>query len=418
MTANAFGTMLPELLTDIPGPRSRELGKRLRIVESPNITALQPPPIFWTEAHGANVRDADDNIFIDLTSGFGVATAGHSNDAVVRAIAEQAQRLPHALGDVYPADVKVLLLERLAQILPDPLSVSILASSGAEAVEAALKTALMRTGHAGVLAFNNSYHGLTYGALAATHRSHFRAPFEQQLFSDVYFASFDLNEVDTLLDCHDIGAVIIEPIQGRGGIIMPPDNFLSELRDRCDGKNRVLIFDEIYTGCGRTGRWLACENWNVIPDVVVIGKGLSGALPISACVGSPEVMSAWPESTGEAIHTSTFLGNPVACAAALAQLDAIEGLLVRAGEIGEFIGVWAEENRLECRGMGVIKGIVLKSGELAIEACGRCMREGVLMLAEGPDLNVLAITPPLVITGEQLSFALERIAVILSRLNP
>lgn len=410
--------MLPELHTEIPGPRSRELGTRLRAVESPNITALQPAPIFWAEAHGANVRDADGNVFIDLTSGFGVATAGHSNDGVAAAIAAQAQRLPHALGDVYPADVKVLLLERLAEILPATLGVGILASSGAEAVEAALKTALMRTRRTGILAFKNSYHGLTYGALAATHRSHFRAPFEKQLFSDVFFAAFDLNEVDALLDRHDIGAVIIEPIQGRGGIILPPDDFLAALRRRCDGKDRVLIFDEIYTGCGRTGRWLACEHYNVIPDVVVIGKGLSGALPISACVGSPEVMNAWPESSGEAIHTSTFLGNPVACAAALAQLDAIAGMLGRAVEIGETIKAWAHRQQFHCRGMGVIQGIVARSSEQAIRVCNECMRDGVLMLAEGPDLDVLAITPPLVITHEQLSFALERIAVILTRLNP
>lgn len=413
------GTSLPRLLTEIPGPRSVALAERLSAVESPNITALQSTaPIFWQAAHGANVRDVDGNVYVDLTAGFGVATAGHANSAVVQAIAQQAALLPHALGDVYPAEIKVRLLERLADVMPGDLSVTILANSGAEAVEAALKTAVMRTQRSGVLAFRNSYHGLTYGALATTHRTHFRAQFEKQLFADVHFASFDIAEVDDILAQHDIGAVIIEPIQGRGGIIVPPDGFLAALRERCDGKTRILIFDEIYTGCGRTGRWLACEHWNVLPDVVTIGKGLSGALPISACIGTPSVMNAWPRSTGEAIHTSTFLGNPVACAAALAQIDQIGGLLARALHLGAIIEEWALKHRFERTGLGLIQGVRVGSGKRALEACDRCLKKGVLLLAEGPTAEVLAITPPAVITEAQLRFALGEIAAILSGLNP
>lgn len=406
------GSSLPDIVTPIPGPRSLRLAERLRAVESPNITALSPqPPIFWSAARGANVRDVDGNTYIDLTAGFGVAAAGHANDAVVHAIAEQAALLPHALGDVYPAEIKVRLLERIAAIMPASLSVTILANSGAEAVEAALKTALMRTGRSGILAFEDSYHGLTYGALAATHRGHFRAPFESQLFA-VHFAPLnDLRAVDALLDANDIGAVIIEPIQGRGGIKMPEPGFLEALRARCNGNSRVLIFDEIYTGSGRSGKWLACEHWDVIPDLVTIGKGLSGALPISACIGSADVMSAWPLSAGEAIHTSTFLGNPIACAAALAQIDEIEsrGLLARASELGARIQAWSAENGLECRGLGLIQGIVLDSSDVALRVCAECLEAGVLLLAEGTHANILAITPPAVITEEQLDFALATI---------
>lgn len=390
-------------------------------MESRNVTAVEPqPPIFWRQAIGANVRDVDDNIYVDLTSGFGVANAGHSNPAVTHAIAEQATQLSHALGDVYPADIKVELLERIARIMPGNLEVAILGNSGAEAVEAALKTAVMRTGRTGILAFNNAYHGLTYGALAVTHRDHFRAPFEAQLFAGVRFAPFDIDAIDAIIAGaehteHPIGCIIIEPIQGRGGVVMPPASLLSALRERCDGKKCILIFDEIYVGMGRCGYWLACEHWNVIPDVAVIGKGLSGALPLSAAVGTRDVMDAWPASTGEAIHTSTFLGNPLACAAALAQIDEIEkrGLLQRARELGERIRTralqWQHTTDVitDVRGLGLIQGMALKDAKLALHVVNTCLAEGVLLLMEGPYADVIAITPPAVISDAQLDFALS-----------
>jgi 4-aminobutyrate aminotransferase-like enzyme len=424
------GDQLPALVTPIPGPLSRQLAARLRHVESPNITSIEPqPPIFWQQAHGANVRDVDGNVYIDLTSGFGVTTAGHSNDAVMAAISTQARELAHALGDVYPAALKVQLLERLAEIMPGNLAVSILGSSGAEAVEAALKTALLRTGRSGILAFEGAYHGLTYGALAVTHRSHFRAPFQTQLFDGVQFARFPrvddaavafLAELDAMLQSadkteHPVGCIIVEPIQGRGGMRLPPAWFLPELRERCDGKHRILIFDEIYVGMGRTGSWLACEQWNVLPDIAVIGKGLSGALPLSAAVGTRAVMSAWPPSSGEAIHTSTFIGNPIACAAALAQIAEIEkhDLLARARALGERIAARAErwlkkENGvLEVRGAGLLQAVVLAGSERAVHVVEKCLQQGVLLLLEGADANVLAITPPAVITDAQLDHALD-----------
>jgi 4-aminobutyrate aminotransferase-like enzyme len=418
--------MLPNIVTAIPGPRSRELAQRLARVESRNITSMLPePPIFWADARGANVRDVDGNTYIDLTAGFGVTNAGHANPAVVTAIQQQAVSLPHALGDVHPAEIKVRFLERLRAILPPELHVSILGNSGAEAVEAALKTAVMRTGRSGILAFRNAYHGLTYGALATTHRAHFREAFESQLFNGVHFATFPtpadsldevLREIDELLDTNRIGAIIVEPVQGRGGIVVPHDDFLAALRDRCDGESPLLIFDEIYTGCGRTGKWLACEHWNVVPDIVTLGKALSGALPISVCVGTEAVMNAWPLSHGEAIHTSTFLGNPIACAAAIAQLDEIESadLLGRAAAIGKRIRARASAWPVETRGLGLLQGVVT---EHALDICAECLADGVLVLAEGTRAEVLAITPPAVITDAQLDYALDRIGHSLSRFH-
>ena len=420
------GGRLPHIVTPIPGPQSRELAHRLSLVESRNITCMLPePPIFWADAHGANVRDVDGNIYIDLTAGFGVTNAGHSNHAVVNAIQQQAASLPHALGDVHPAEIKIRFLERLRSILPTALHISILANSGAEAVEAALKTAVIRTGRPGILAFRNAYHGLTYGALATTHRAHFREAFEQQLFAGVRFATFPspadsleevLREIDEVLETNAIGAILVEPIQGRGGIVVPHDGFLAALRERCDGESRLLIFDEIYTGCGRTGKWLACEHWNVVPDIVTLGKALSGSLPISVCVGTESVMNAWPLSHGEAIHTSTFLGNPIACAAAIAQLDEIESgdLLGRARAIGERIRERASAWPVETRGIGLLQGLVT---EHAIEICTHCLAEGVLILAEGSRADVLAITPPAVITDEQLDYALDLIERTVSRFH-
>ncbi len=423
------GGQLPQRITEIPGPASRQLAARLQRVESPNITAFQPdPPIFWQDARGANVRDVDGNIYVDLTAGFGVANAGHSNAAVAAAIARQAQNLAHALGDVYPAEVKVRLLEKLAAVMPPSLGVAILGSSGAEAVEAALKTAVMHTGRTGIIAFENSYHGLTYGALAVTHRDHFRAPFEQQLFRHVHFAPFPANEaslgsavaeIDRIIASaevgeHPIGCIIVEPIQGRGGIIVPPDDFLSQLRKRCDSKRCILIFDEIYTGFGRTGYWLAAEKWSVTPDVAVVGKGLSGAVPLSAAVGSRSVMSSWPASEGEAIHTSTFIGNPIACAAALAQIDEIErhDLLARAHMLGarirERARSWLDANLIrDARGVGLLQGVALDAAARATRVVHACLQRGVLLLMEGPAGDVLALTPPAVITEEQLDYALD-----------
>jgi|SRR5688572_16186691 len=421
------GDELPHIVARAPGPQSQQLASRLALVESANVTRLDPPPPFWTEARGAVVRDADGNTYIDLTAGFGVAHAGHANAAVAAAIADQATRLAHGLGDVYPPEPKVRLLERLAAIAPGAIQVGILGSAGAEAVEAALKTAVLRTGRTGIIAFEGAYHGLTYGALATTHRPDFRTPFQPQLFAGVRFAPYPAGEdagaalaaVRSLTaaaesTAHPLGAVIVEPILGRGGIIVPPRDFLPALRELCDGERTILICDEIYTGCGRTGRWFACEHDGVVPDVLVAGKALTGSLPLSAALGTADAMRGWPRSTGEAIHTSTFLGNPIACAAALAQLEQVEalGLLARAATLGERIRARAEHwcRRFnvvgEPRGRGCIQGVPLLDSGRAVRVTDRCLAQGVMLLAEGPHADVLAITPPAVITDEQLEHAL------------
>ena len=221
----------------------------------------------------------------------------------------------------------------------------IFSNSGFEAVESALKTAMLATGKRGVIAFEGAYHGLGYGALNATHREYFRGPFRSQLARVRPFraipnrrrrADKSVRLVTSLLKSvtafgrfsrEKIGAILVEPIQARGGCNVPPKNFLPLLRQVCDEHGALLILDEIYTGFGRTGKWFACEHSGVVPDLICLGKALTGGFPLSACVGRADLMdAAWPASTGEAIHTSTFLGHPVGCAMALAQISEIRRL--------------------------------------------------------------------------------------------
>ena len=422
----SFGTLLPDLRTPIPGPRSRELGRRLARVESRNVTAISDRgPIFWAESRGANVRDADGNVFIDLTGGFGVAAAGHANNAVADAAAEQLRRLPHAMGDVHPAEIKVGLLERLADLAPGDLSVSILSANGSDAVESALKTAVLATERPGVVAFHGGYHGLGYGALAVTAGPRFREPFQRQLYPGVRFAPYPAADSDVAESLEAVrrhiaeagrgeaavGAVIVEPVQGRGGILVPPTAFLPSLRDLCTELDLLLILDEVFTGFGRTGRWFACQHTDVVPDLLVVGKAMAGGLPLSAVIGRPEVMRAWPRSEGEAIHTSTFLGNPVTCAAALAHLDEIQrlGLVERAEQLGpsvkESVAGWGAGSPVgPVRGLGLMQAIPVEGGSgRAVAIAERALARGVIVLSEA---DALALTPPLTVTADQLDHAL------------
>lgn len=410
-------------MTAIPGPRSRALAERLAQVESRNVTCLAPdPPIFWERAAGANVWDVDGNRFVDLGSGFGVANAGHAHPRVVAAVAEQSQRLLHAMGDVHPAAVKVELLERLARLFPGggPAR-AVLGSSGSDAVEIALKTAQLATGREGVVAFEGAYHGLTYGALDATARAAFREPFAARLPGATAFARFG--------DAHDVlraargarapvGAVLVEPIQGRGGERIPPGGFLRALRRLCDREGWLLIADEVYTGFGRTGRWFACEHEHVVPDLLCLGKGMASGMPISACIGRAPVMDAWPASDGEALHTQTFLGHPPGCAAALASIAVLEEekLVARAAELGA-TALERLRHRLagrpgvvDVRGRGLLLAVECSEGAHALAACGEALRRGVIAVPSGERGEVIALTPPLSIDSELLAHALDVVA--------
>lgn len=437
--------MLPELVTAIPGPRSRELARQLRAHESRNVTYVSPGfPVFWQRAEGVNVWDVDGNRFLDLTSGFGVASLGYTPAPVAAAAREQLGRLYHAMGDVHPTEEKVALCARLSKLTFESWNLgdgkTILTNSGSEAVEAALKTAWLATKKRGVLAFTGGYHGLGYGALTVTGRDLFRDPFAPQLADFATFLSFPRHghdespaaqsrfsgEAEALLARDEIGAILVEPVQGRGGEIVPPHWFLPELRALADRFGAVLIFDEIYTGFYRTGRRFACEHGPARPDLICLGKALTGGFPLAACVGRAGLMDrAWPESTGEALHTSTFLGNPLGCRMALESLALLEAEPwgERVTQLGAHLGNGlrglrkSAPNRWgETRGLGLMQGLeVIDSHGIPDAAHAGALVEsmlarGIILLSGGVEQNVLSFTPPFVITPDEIDFTLGQLA--------
>jgi 4-aminobutyrate aminotransferase-like enzyme len=439
-----FGARLPRIVTPPPGPASARLAAGLSGLEARTVTWLGPEfPVFWTEARGANVRDVDGNEYLDLNGAFGVAVAGHAHPRITEAIREQAGRLAHGMGDIHPPAVKVELLERLASLAPwEPGETrTFLANSGSEAVEAALKTTLLATGRPGIVAFEGAYHGLTLGALATTFREHFRGPFRRRLYPGVRFVPFPdrmedgeagaqeaLTALEREMDRGEregepVGTVLLEPIQGRGGVRVPPTGFLTEVARRTRARGALLVADEIYTGLGRTGALFALEAEGVVPDLLCIGKALGGGLPLSACLGPAEVMDAWPPSRGEAVHTSTFLGHPLACAASLAFLDVLEeeGLVARALEVGRTVARGLEEELAGVpgvrgiRGRGMFLGVVLGGGGWPEGVGGRevmlaALRRGLMILPAGARGEVVELSPPLTLTPGQVEAAVEGVA--------
>lgn len=421
-----LGEAPPAVRSPIPAAIGQAWVERLASSECPALTTRRKrreeqtgashDPIVWVEAQGANVVDADGNRYVDLTSGFGVAFVGHRHPEVVEAVKRQADRLLHALGDLHPSDVKIELLERLCSLAPWPQARAMLSLSGADAVTAALKTAVMATGKTGVITFEGSYHGLTYGPLAVSgFAERFRKPFEAQLQSDVHFATWPEREakIDAALqtlpaDWGHIGALIVEPIQGRAGVRLPPPGFLAALKRVCEENDALLIADEIFTGLGRCGAWWRSVDAGVTPDVICVGKALGGGLPISACVASQEVMRAWGASDQAAIHTGTFYGDPLGSAAALATIDLIERehLVERAADRGNALAAALRAKELpgilEVRHVGMMLGLQLEAPMQALAVTRRLLERGYLVLPAGTQGEVLQLAPPVTVSEAQL----------------
>jgi len=362
------------------------------------------------------VIDSDGNRYVDFTSGFGVAFVGHRHPEVVEAVKRQADRLLHALGDLHPSDVKIQLLEKLCTRAPWPKARAMLSLSGADAVTAALKTAVMATAKTGVVAFEGSYHGLNYGPLAVSgFAKRFREPFLAQLQSDVHFAAWpspDLGVEAALKtlpkDWSRIGAVIVEPIQGRAGVRFPPLGFLEALGQACKKNGALLIVDEILTGVGRCGAWWRSVDEGLIPDLVCAGKALGGGLPVSACIGREDVMRAWGDPDREAIHTGTFFGDPLGSAAALATIELIERdeLAQRAVDRGKTFATMLRAERLPSvtgvRQAGMMLGLQLEGSMQALRVSRSLLERGYLVLPAGAEADVIQLTPPVTVNDEQL----------------
>jgi 4-aminobutyrate aminotransferase/(S)-3-amino-2-methylpropionate transaminase len=399
------------------------MAARLADLESPAVVARrdararesgsEQAPIVYAEAHGANVVDVDGNRYVDLAAGFGALLLGHCAPEVQQAVAAQGEKLGLALGDVYASDVKLALCERLARLYPAEGARVMLGTSGADAVTAALKTVVLATGRPGVVAFEGGYHGLSHGPLAACGlRASFREPFAEQLSTHVSFAPYPGDEpslarslaaVETALRSGDVGCVLVEPVLGRGGCVVPPAAFLPALRRACDGAGALLVCDEIWTGLGRSGAWLASVDAGVVPDVVCLGKGLGGGLPVSACIGSDRAMRGWAEHGGTTIHTATHFGAPLACAAAIATLRELDArkLVDRAREAG---GRWlsllrertAGHRVAAVRGRAMMVGVALEGGaSRALSVTRRLLDRGWIVLTGGVSGDVLTLTPPL-----------------------
>lgn len=440
-----FGQQLPSIVTEPPGPETIAWVERLAAVECPAITARRDrrkqsggtDPIVWARATGSNVEDVDGNVYVDLSAGFAVASVGHAHPRVVEAIRKQAGELLHGMGDLFPTRQKIQLAEKIAELTPAGLDQTIFGANGSDAIEAAIKSALIASGKPRVLGFQGGYHGMSLGALGVSaYRNSFREPFRDFAGANELRLPFpgmpgspyaddggsrSLAEIRWVFESpaaggDGVGALIVEPIQGRGGVIEPPAGWLRGLRELCDQTGVLLIFDEIYSGFGRTGKWFALEHEDVVPDLLCIGKSMGGGVPISACVGSTEVMAEWGRSKGESIHTSTFLGNPLNAAAAMATIRVIEdeALVERSANVGEELKrrlteATASLNHVGAiRGRGMMLGVPLldsdgnAAGGAGVRAMFDLLGEGVIVSPGGTAGEVISLAPPFVITDEQL----------------
>ncbi|HVU05659.1 MAG TPA: aspartate aminotransferase family protein [Polyangiaceae bacterium] len=436
MTSHAHllvtGSDPPAIVARPPGPESRSWLVRASHVAAPmgpapasrkGVVVRDAPSssVVYSEARGDNVVDVDGNRYVDLAAGFGAMLLGHGHPAIRRVLELASARIFQALGDVHPSDAKIALQERLAALYPERGARVIVAQSGADAVTAALQTAVLATGRSGVIAFRGAYHGLSYAPLAACGlRESYREPFSAQLGSHVTFVSYpadredaarSLEEVEARLSAGDVSAVLVEPVLGRGGCVVPPAGFLTELAALAKAHGALLVADEIWTGLGRTGSLLRSVEEGVVPDVFCLGKGLGGGLPLSACVGSDAVMRSWRRER-EVVQTSTFAGAPLACAAGIATLDVLsrEKLVARSRELGaRFLaelrdGLRGLASVADVRGVGLMIGIDLgpRPGAATV-VLRRLLERGYLVSTGGGGREVVVLTPALTLGEGQIA---------------
>ncbi len=369
-------------------------------------------PVTIEKGLGSHVWDIDGKEYIDCMGGYGVALVGHRNERVVNAIKSQLEKIITVHSSLYNK-TREEFLEKLISIAPKNLSQVHLNNSGAEAVEAAIKFARKFTQKKGMIAMNGSYHGKSMGALSLTFNPKYRKEF-QPLVEKVSFSPFgDIESLYSKID-NDTGFVIMEPIQGESGIHVAPDGFLQDVRKICDEKGILLIFDEIQSGFGRTGRMWACEHWNTTPDIMCLAKGIAGGVPMGATLVRPDILACIKK--GE--HSSTFGGNPLSCAAGTAAIQSLieDGLIENAKKMGDIFreGLEGLKERhkiiREIRGKGLMIGIELKFEVKDILIDG--LQKGVLLLYSGR--NIIRLLPPLVISDEDIKKVLEILDVLLT----
>ncbi len=417
----------PFLQTPIPGPKAAALIARDARAMSPSFTRSYP--FVMDHGQGCWVTDVDGNRFLDFTAGIAVVTTGHSHPKVVAAVEEQARRFLHMSGTDFYYQSEIELAERLeAKILPGTPAKVFFTNSGAEAIEGAMKLARFATGRPSYIAFIGAFHGRTFGALSLTASKASQRRRFAPLLSSVFHAPFPtpargvttddtmarLEELfATVAPPESVAAVFVEPIQGEGGYLVPPDDFLPRLRELTLKHGILMVADEVQSGMGRTGHLLSIEHWGVEPDIVCLAKGIASGLPLGAFIARAEQMN-WPPGS----HGSTFGGNPVACAAGLATLDLLEdGLMENAARVGAVLQDGLREiastrpQVTDVRGLGLMLALELKTPELAGQLVQSAFERGLLLLTAGT--RAVRISPPLVLDAEEAATGLEIIAAAL-----
>jgi 4-aminobutyrate aminotransferase len=389
--------------------------------------------IVAASGEGSWLIDTDGRRWLDLTSGIAVTNTGHCHPRVVAAIVEQASQLLHT-SVVTHHQRNVELAERIGRLTPWFTEPQVFfCNSGAEAVDGSLKLARRVTGRPGIIAFRGAFHGRTFGGTSlTTSKAKYREGYEPLLSSvaiapygrgDAAAALAGLDEIlATQMAGANVGAMVVEPVLGEGGYIVPPVAWLEGLRERCDTIGALLIFDEVQCGMGRTGRPFAAETFGVRPDVLLFAKGVASGMPLGGIVAERATFAQWPPAS----HGSTFGGNPVSCAAALATIDVLEegGLWARAGVVGhQMLSQLREATRgnravVEVRGIGLMIGIELVSGEVAAEVQRRCFDAGALLLVCGTDDRVIRLIPPLTISDDEAARGIEILTAALGEVAP
>ena len=409
---------VPDLVTEVPGPRARAHVEYDERWTSPSLPRAYP--IVPVRGEGLTVEDIDGNLFLDFAAGIAVTSTGHAHPRVVGAIKERAAELIHFSASDFYLPIYAQVCERLANLTPikGGRARTYLGNSGAEVVEASIKLARYATGRQYVVAFLGAFHGRTYGAVSLTgSKAKYHAHFGP-LLPGVYHAPFGtvdglrwFDEVlfDKLVPANEVAAIIVEPIQGEGGYLVPEEGFLPGLRELCDKHGIVLIADEIQSGAGRTGTMWAVDQWGVEPDILLTAKGIASGMPLGAMVARADLLEAW----GVGAHGSTYGGNPVACAAAMATLDLLEGGLVanakaRGDEaLSGLAGLAGRHPGLvrDIRGRGLMLGIEFDTAAHAEEVQWACFQRGLLVLECGK--SSVRMSPALTVSEAEMSTAIR-----------
>jgi 4-aminobutyrate aminotransferase len=397
------------VVTEPPGPRAREMIARALPHLSPSL--IHCYPLMVRRASGCMVEDVDGNVYLDAEAGVATASTGHCHPAVAAAIAEQAEVLIHICGTDFHYPGYGAICEKLAQLARaiGPNShhwQTFLTNSGTEAVEAGLKLARNHTHRPGIIAFRGGFHGRTLGSLSLTaSKSKYRKGFGP-LLPNVYHAEYgSADSVEELFATvtapEDVAAIVVEPVLGEGGYIVPPREFLPRLRALCDAHGIMLVFDEVQTGMGRTGKMFAAEHSGVVPDILLLAKGIASGMPLGAMMAPRERMT-WPPGS----HGSTIAGNPVSIAAGMATIKLLEaGLVDNAARVGDKLqamlktALAGNANVTDVRGVGLMIGVELATPELSDAVANLCFQRGLLVLECGK--KAIRLSPPLILTEEQ-----------------